>query len=196
MALVSNQLALGKRTALILVDLINGFTDPKCELGTDCPAVIAANNSLLKQFRQRGWPVFFTTVVYHNAQQASVFRKKLPVLNCLKAGSHWVKVDARLAKQDNEVLIEKQFASAFFDTDLNQQLKQADVDTLVVTGLTTSGCVRATVVDGLQHNYPVFVPKQAVSDRNLEAHEANLFDMNFKYAQIVELDDLQKMLST
>lgn len=194
MALVSNHLNIGQKPALILVDLINGFTDPKCDLGTDCPDVISANIDLLNIFRQKGWPIFFTTVVYYNDQQASIFRQKLPALNVLQAGSHWVEVDDRLAKQSQEILIEKQFASAFFGTDLAQQLKQAQADSLVLTGLTTSGCVRATAVDGLQHNYKVLIPKEAVGDRNIDAHEANLRDLQLKYVEVVELNELKKVL--
>lgn len=193
MAFVSNHLCIGQKPALILVDLINGFTDPTCDLGTNCPDVIAANIILLEIFRQKGWPVFFTTVVYYNDQQASTFRHKLPALNVLKAGSHWVQVDDRLAIQPQETVIEKQFASAFFDTDLAHQLNQSKADSLVVTGLTTSGCVRATAVDGLQHNYKVIIPKEAVGDRNIEAHEANLKDLQLKYAQVVEINELKKM---
>jgi nicotinamidase-related amidase len=185
---------LGSRPALVLVDMINGFTDPRCPLGSACPEVVAANATLLAWFRKRGLPVFFTTVVYHSVDQARVFRARLPALNVLEPGSHWVAVDSELAPRDGEVVVEKQWASAFFGTELDSMLRDAAVDSLVVTGLTTSGCVRATVVDGLQHDYPVVVPREAVGDRNPDAHEANLFDMNAKYADVVSLEDLGEML--
>jgi maleamate amidohydrolase len=190
MDLERNPIPMGNRPALILVDMINGFTDQLCPLGADCPEVVAANIILLDAFRAAGMPVFFTTVVYHNDNQASVFRGRINALNLLTPNSDWVKVDSRLAPIDGEVLIEKQWASAFFGTDLDQQLKSAGIDCIVVTGLTTSGCVRATVVDGLQCNFPVFVPREAVGDRNMEAHSANLHDMHAKYADVIGVADV------
>jgi nicotinamidase-related amidase len=189
-----SDIGLGSRPALILVDMIRGFTDPACPLGTECPDVVAANVALLALFRERALPVFFTTVVYRNASQASVFRARLPALNVLTPDSVWVQVDAALAPLETEPVIEKQWASGFFRTDLEQRLRATGADSLVVTGLTTSGCVRATVVDGLQHEYPVVVPREAVGDRNPRAHEANLFDMNAKYADVVSLDELRQRL--
>ena len=185
---------LGQRPALILVDMINGFTDPKCPLGSECPGVVDANAELLALFRERGFPVFYTTVVYHGEGQARVFRERLPALNVLEPGSHWVQVDPTLAPRDGEPVIEKQWASAFFGTDLAGRLRSAGADSLVITGLTTSGCVRATVVDGLQYDYPVLVPREAVGDRNQAAHEANLFDMNAKYADVVDMAMLREQL--
>ncbi|MEQ8515595.1 MAG: isochorismatase family protein [Chromatocurvus sp.] len=177
--------ALGSRPALLLVDMINAFTDPASPLGSEASGVVAANARLLAAFRERSLPVFFTTVVYHSPEQARVFRARLPALNILRPGSREVAVDERLAPRDGEALIEKRHASSFFGTDLAEQLQASGVDSLVVTGLTTSGCVRATVVDALQHDYPVFVPEDAVGDRNPDAHAANLHDMHAKYAEVV-----------
>lgn len=188
--LARNSLGLGQRPALLLVDMIRGFTDPACPLGSACAPVIAANAQLLAAFRAARLPVLFTTVVYHRAEQARVFRQRIAALNLLTPDSIWVKVDAALAPQAGEPVIEKQWASSFFGTDLAARLRAAGADSLVVTGLTTSGCVRATVVDGLQHDYPVVVPREAVGDRNPEAHAANLFDLHAKYADVLGLDEV------
>jgi len=185
---------LGRRPALLLVDLIKGFTDPACPLGAEVDAVVEANRTLLTLFRAKQLPVFFTTVVYRDQNQARVFRDRLPALEVLTPGSAWVEVDSRLAPLPGEAVIEKQWASGFFKTGLNALLREQGVDSLVVTGLTTSGCVRATAVDGLQHDYRVVVPRQAVGDRNAEAHEANLFDMDAKYADVLELKDVLSVL--
>lgn len=185
-----NPIGLGQRPALLLVDMINGFTDPACPLGSACAGVVAANARLLAAFRTVRLPVFFTTVVYRQPSQATVFRQRIQALNLLTPDSHWVQVDAALAPLEGEAVIEKQWASSFFRTDLDQRLRAAGVDSLVVTGLTTSGCVRATVVDGLQHDYPVLVPHEAVGDRNASAHTANLFDMHAKYAEVVGMDEV------
>jgi maleamate amidohydrolase len=189
-------LGLGHKPALVVVDMIYGFTDPACPLGSDAGEVIAANQELLKTFRQRGLPVFFTTVIYRNPEQARVFREHVPALNVLTPESRWVQVDDRLQRRDDEPLIEKNWASGFFATDLHARLTAVQADSLVVTGLTTSGCVRATVVDGLQHDYRVVVPREAVGDRNPAAHEANLFDMHAKYADVQDLSVVLSQLDS
>jgi maleamate amidohydrolase len=105
-----------------------------------------------------------------------------------------VQIDPALQPISGELIIEKQWASSFYGTELDAHLKALNVDTLIVTGLTTSGCVRATVVDGLQHDYVVIVAEEAVGDRNPEAHAANLFDMHAKYADVVKIDDVLHQL--
>ena len=190
------QLELGERPALVLVDIINGFTDPRCPLGSDADSVVEANQRLLARFRRLELPVFFTTVVYRDAGQARVFRRRLPALEVLRPGSPWVEVDERLKRRENEPLIEKCWASSFFATDLAERLSAQKVDSLVITGLTTSGCVRATAVDGLQYDYPVFVPREAVGDRNADAHQANLFDIHAKYGDVLALRTLLDTLDS
>ncbi len=181
---------LGQRPALIVVDVVRGFTDPACPLGVDCPEVVAAVGRLMDAWHQQQLPVVLTTVVYHSPAEASVFRDRLPALNVLTPDSAWVEIDPRLPREKADLLLEKRWASAFFDTTLKADLARDGVDSLAVVGLTTSGCVRATVVDGLQHNYPVLVPREAVGDRNREAHAANLADMHAKYAEVVTVDEV------
>lgn len=190
MNLERNHLGLGCKPALIVVDMIKGFTDPSCPLGCECPQVVAANARLLREFHSCGLPVYFTTVVYHHEDHAPVFRRRIEALNVLTPDSAWVQVDDRLEVHEGDELIEKQWASAFHKTLLDQLLRDRGVDSLVVTGLTTSGCVRATVVDGLQCDYLVVVPREAVGDRNAEAHAANLFDMHAKYADVMSVDEV------
>jgi maleamate amidohydrolase len=185
---------LGQRPALVLVDIIKGFTDPDCPLGSAADDVVEANRKLLAAFRSKGLPVFFTTVIYHDDSQARVFRDRVPALELLKPGSHWVDVDPRLEPHEGERVVEKQWASGFFKTDLDESLRAMGVDSLVVTGLTTSGCVRATAVDGLQYDYKVVVPAEAVGDRNPDAHRANLFDLNAKYVDVLDLDRVMNLI--
>ncbi len=195
MDLNRSSLGLGDKPALVVVDMINGFTDAACPLGCDCPEVVAANVTLIDAFHRHGLPVYFTTVVFHGDDQAGVFRKRIDALNVLIPDSHWVRVDDRLEVAPADVLIEKQWASAFHKTDLDEQLRNQGVDSLVITGLTTSGCVRASVVDGLQYDYQVVVPEEAVGDRNADAHASNLFDMHAKYADVEPLETVLEMLS-
>lgn len=185
---------LGDRPALLIVDVINSFTDPDCPLGSEASDVVDANCQLLALFREKQLPVVFTTVAYHDDSQACVFRDRVPALNILQAGTHWVEVDPRLAPRADEPVFEKQWASGFFKTSLDEYLRGQGIDSLVVTGLTTSGCVRATAVDGLQHDYRVVIPEEAVGDRNAEAHRANLFDLNAKYADVVDLKRVLAMI--
>ena len=187
-------LGLGERPALVLVDVIRGFTDPACPLGSEADSVVDACRVLLDVFRQKRLPVFFTTVVYHDESQARVFRQRLPALNVLEPGSKWIKVDPRIAPIDGESVIEKQWASGFFNTDLAQQLETAGADSIVMGGLTTSGCVRATAVDGLQNDYRVVIAREATGDRNLAAHESNLFDLQAKYVDVLDLRDVLSLL--
>jgi len=185
---------LGARPALLLVDLIESFTDPDCPLGCAADDVLEANRQLLGAFRGKGLPVVFTTVVYHDERQARVFRDRVPALEILKPGTRWVNIDERVAPEPGEAVFEKCWASAFFRTGLDDYLRGRGVDSLVVTGLTTSGCVRASAVDGLQHDYRVVIPAEAVGDRNEEAHRANLFDLNAKYADVLDLQQVLTMI--
>jgi len=181
---------MGQRPALIVVDVVVGFTDPACPLGSEADAVVQANVELMNAFHEAQMPVVLTTVVYHNEEQASVFRARVPALNLLTPDSQWVQFDPRLPIVETDLQLEKRHASSFHGTDLNNWLRANHVDTVVVTGLTTSGCVRATAVDGLQNNYRVLVPREACGDRDEQAHEANLYDLNAKYADVVSLREV------
>ncbi|WP_426358368.1 isochorismatase family protein [Pseudocolwellia sp. HL-MZ19] len=181
---------LGIRPALIIIDMSLGFTHPNSPLGGNFSSQVDQTRKLLDLFRLKDLPVYFTSVVYHDEEIASVFRTRLPDLNILKASSHWVEIDPRLSKKNDEPVIEKQWPSAFFKTELYQKLCNDSVDSIIVVGLTTSGCVRATAVDGLQYNFPVFVAPEACGDRNLKAQSAALHDINAKYGVVMPTDQL------
>ncbi|MEY2908027.1 MAG: hypothetical protein RLZZ602_550 [Pseudomonadota bacterium] len=188
--LESSAQGLGAKPALLVIDIVEGFTDPECPLGSDADEVVEANCRLIDAFHLYGFPVILTTVIYHSAGQATVFRARIPALNLLTTDSHWVAFDKRLPITPDDFVVEKTHASGFHGTNLNEQLRALDVDSVVVTGLTTSGCVRATAVDALQYNYKVVVPIEAVGDRNIAAHRANLFDLNAKYADVLPLAEV------
>ena len=195
MVLESRVLKRARRYGLILVDLSVGFTDPiLSQLGVDSAEIVAANQRLLTSFRARGAPVFYTTEAYDDATQASVFREKVPGLNSLVSGSALVAIDARVQPAPGETVIVKRGASGFFGTDLGERLRATGVDGVVVGGLTTSGCVRATALDALQSDLRVLIPRQAVGDRDAAVHESNLRDLHLKYADVVELDDCLALL--
>ncbi len=167
----------GSRPAVLVVDLLEGFTNPESPLGADLDVVVGSTRRLLDGARGAGVPVLFTTVVYDEANEraAAVFMRKVPALGVLRPGSRWIEVDGRLGRRDDEPVLAKAFASAFFGTPLGSML--VGFDTLVVCGASTSGCVRATVVDAVQHGLVPVVPRECVGDRWPAAHEANLFDI-------------------
>jgi maleamate amidohydrolase len=185
-------LGLGRRPAMIVVDVNRGFTDPASPLVCDLDGVVAAIGRLLDVARAAGTPVVFTTVSYDEGdkQAAAAFIDKIPALLTLEAGTRWVEIDPRIAPRDDEPVLNKLFASAFFGTALSSFLAANGCDSLIVTGASTSGCVRATVVDAIQHGYRPIVPREAVGDRNPDAHAANLYDIETKYGDVVSLDEL------
>ena len=184
------KLGLGKSIALIVVDMTKGFIDSNSPLGFECNDLIESNQRLINAFRERELPIFFTTTTYSKDSEATVFRRKIPDLNILSKDSEWVEFTAKSKPKGSELIIEKNHASAFFNTNLYSELMLMGVDTVVITGVTTSGCVRATAVDGLQNNFNTIVVEDCVGDRNLNSHEVNLHDLNAKYADIVSSREL------
>jgi maleamate amidohydrolase len=182
----------GTRPALVVVDVNRGFTDPASPLVCDLDDCVAEIARLLEAFRGSGLPVVFTTVCFDDAgkEAAAVFIEKVPALLVLEPGSEWVEIDPRIEPVEGETVLSKYFASAFFGTTLAELLSAAGCDTVVVTGASTSGCVRATALDALQHGFRVVVPREAVGDRNPAAHEANLYDIDTKYGDVVSVDEV------
>jgi nicotinamidase-related amidase len=182
----------GNKPALLVIDVNVGFTDPASPLVCDLEDVVAAIRRLLDEFRRAQLPVVYTTVSYCEGDRvtAAAFIDKIPALLTLEAGSRWVEIDPRIAPLPQEPVLNKLFASAFFGTPLASLLASAGCDSVVVTGASTSGCVRATAVDALQHGYRPAVPREAVGDRNPAAHEANLYDIDTKYGDVVSVDDV------
>lgn len=185
---------MGRRPALLIVDAMLGFTDPTSPLGTQCDDEIAVIGRLLDRFRRLKLPVVFTTNTYGREDEARVFRSKLPALNLLSRGSQWAAIDPRVLPLPDEQIVNKGLPSAFFDTTLRQDLRRSGVDTVVVVGFSTSGCVRATAVDALQADYRVLVVREACGDRDRGAHDANLRDLDLKYADVVSAEELMQMI--
>lgn len=186
----------GKRPALVVVDLNRGFTDPASPLHCDTDEAVEATARLLEAAREHGCPVAFTTLVYDEAGQkvAKAFIDKVPSLLTLAPGTPWPEIDERIAPLPGEPVLQKLFASAFFGTPLAPMLAAAHCDTVIVTGASTSGCVRATAVDAMQHGYRVVVPREAVADRAAGPHEANLFDIDAKYGDVISTEETLELL--
>ena len=187
----------GRCPALLIVDFINGFTDPSTPLGGEFSWEINATRRLQEAFRRAGLPIFYTTIAYaEDMRDAGIFGKKVPSLAILQRGSPLIEVDKRIAPAPGEKVIEKKYSSAFFGTSLDLDLRSLGSDTIIMAGCTTSGCIRASAIDSLQYGYHTVVVREAVGDRAPGPHEANLFDIDAKYGDVVPLTEALDYLSS
>jgi maleamate amidohydrolase len=178
----------GERPAVLVIDMSNGFTDPESPLACDVDDVVESIARIVAAARAReDVPVIYTTVAYGDREKVSAraLLRKMPAAFVCEPGSRWVDIDDRLAPAAGEPVITKVFPSAFFGTQLISLLVSAQCDSVIVTGASTSGCVRATTVDAVSHGYHVVVPREAVGDRFDDAHEQSLADMDLKYADVL-----------
>ena len=183
----------GSRPALLVVDLNRGFVGPDSMLAERGEPVVETVTDLIERCRAADVPIFYFTYVY--SPEAEVWARKLPANRDFLPGSKLIELDPRLGRRPDETLIEKAWASPFFDTGLHRQLHELGVDTVIVTGVTTSGCVRASAIDGCSHGFRVIVPEEAVGDREDEPHFANLRDIELKYGDVVSIDELHAYLA-
>ena len=184
----AQKLGLGRAPAVVVVDFVHGFTDPNHFGGGNIGPAIAQTVHLLGLARRLGWPVAHTRVVYaDDGSDAGVFARKVPALLTLTETSPLSQIVPELTPAPGELVIRKRHASAFFETPLSGWLTLHRADTVLVAGCTTSGCVRATVIDASAHNYRPIVVTDCVGDRAIGPHEANLFDMGQKYADLMDL---------
>ncbi len=192
------KIGFGERPAIIVIDMLKGFTDPKMPLGANLDSQIEAQQPLLAVAHERHIPVIFSTVIYNDAdlKDAGLWGIKMKGSFSLKAGTPAVEIDPRLEMKSSDSLLIKKYASCFFGTDLVPRLMNQRVDTLIIVGCTTSGCVRATAVDAVQNGFRPMVVREAVGDRSAAAHEQSLFDLNAKYADVVSLDETLQYLKT
>jgi nicotinamidase-related amidase len=184
---------------MLVVDMQVGFTDPeKSPLAGNLDSQIGAIRELLPIVRRGRWPVIFTTTGYdaHGQADAGLWARKAPSLRLLKRGSDLVDLDPRLSVQPGDLVITKQYASAFFATNLASTLTALAVDTLLVTGCTTSGCVRASVVDAVSHGFRPIIVVEGVGDRAKEPHDASLFDIDNKYGDVAPLAEISGYLAS
>lgn len=187
----------GMRPAVIVIDLSKAFTDPDSPVGTDLDEVVGNTRRVLDAARRRGVPIFFFRIAYRrDLSDGGIFCLKQPALAALTEGSEAVEIDERLAPGPDEPVITKKASSPFFGTNLAPMLIGLGVDTLILTGVSTSGCVRAAAVDGYSYGYRLLVPRDCVGDRTPEAHEANLFDIQVKMGEVVDADHVLRYLES
>ena len=180
-------LGFGKAPALILVDFVEAYFAKDSALYAAVEAELASALRIRDAARAAGIPVIYTNVVYQkDGADGGVFYSKVPALEAFVAGNPLGRWPEGLEPADDELVISKQYPSAFFGTSLAETLKAKGIDTLIITGVTTSGCVRATCVDAVSYGFIPIVVADACGDRHAAPHEANLFDMNAKYADVVD----------
>ncbi len=184
----AGRVGFGARPAVLVVDLIVGFTDLRSPLAGALEPVLQATAALLAKARAAAIPIYFSTLEYQpDLRDAGLWARKIPSLDWLVAGTEWVRVDRRLAPRIGEMTLSRKAASCFFGTDLTARLAAARIDTLLIAGCTTSGCVRASAVDACARNLHTIVVAEAVGDRAELPHRTSLFDLDAKYADVVTL---------
>ena len=182
-------LSFGKRPALLIVDVCRAYLDPVSPFYAGVESALAANVILADAARAAGVPVVFTRVRYTSGGlDGGLFYRKVPALAAYLDGNPLGDFVDELRPRNGELVVTKQYASAFFGTSLAASLTALGIDTLLITGFSTSGCVRATALDALQHGLIPYVVSDACGDRAPGPHEANLFDLQAKYAEVVSLD--------
>jgi maleamate amidohydrolase len=191
-----NPIGFGRKCALLVVDFTVGFNDPALFGGGNIDAAIKRTVPLLEFFRSRKLPVAFTRVVYaEDGSDGGVFATKQPRLLVLTERHPAGQIVPELAPRAGELVVRKNQASAFFGSNLAPWLVQQGADTVVVAGCTTSGCVRASVVDAISYNFRPVVARDCVGDRALGPHAASLFDLQQKYADVLDRDEIIAALS-
>ncbi|OMP67225.1 isochorismatase family protein [Domibacillus epiphyticus] len=182
----------GERPAILVVDFINAFTNyqnPEMVLSSNLEKQIYETNRLLDASRPLGIPVIYTTISYDDdLLDAGIWVLKQSGLETLRAETEAVKIDCSLHSQDNDSVMTKKYASSFFGTDLSSRLTSQQIDTLIITGCTTSGCVRASAVDAVSYGFRPIIVEEAVGDRSVAAHNQSLFDIQAKYGDVVSVE--------
>jgi maleamate amidohydrolase len=191
------RLNFGKRPALLLVDVVMAYLTPGSPLyDAAFEHALASNERLTAAAREAGVPVIFTNVVYQpGGADGGLFYRKVPALQAFQRGGAGGAFPPTLQPRDDETIVSKQYASAFFGTTLASTLTARGIDTVIVTGFSTSGCVRATTLDALQHGFVPFVVREACGDRHEGPHEANLFDLQAKYAEVVDEAEAVRLMA-
>jgi nicotinamidase-related amidase len=189
-AQIGARVGFGERPAVLVVDMTVAFCEPSYAVGSDQSAALAAIGELLGVARELATPIFFVSTAFPVATRfESPFLTKIPGLHELTMDdAAATTIHPSLEPRSDEVVLNKEHASPFFATSLASMLVLAKIDTLVLTGCSTSGCIRAAAVDAASHGYRVVIPRECVSDRAPGPHEANLFDIDMKYGDVMELE--------
>ena len=188
----------GKPPAVLVIDFIKAYTTPDAPFfGQGVVDAVEQSVTLLDAARNVGVSVIYTKVLYHpSGVDGGLFVKKVPALRMLVEGEPLAEIDPKIPPAPEDLVIVKNYPSPFFGTSLNSTLMGLGIDTLILLGCSTSGCVRAAAIDAIQYGYRVIVPRECVGDRHDGPHDANLFDINAKYGDVVAKADVIGYLET
>lgn len=194
---MAKEIGFGKRPAVIVVDFQKGITDPKRPAGCNLDAEIKNTALLLSKAREKNIPVFFFIIAYHESLvDGGLLVEKVPTLTNFIIGSDNVEVDSRLNPQSQEQVIIKKYASCFHGTSLATSLTVLKVDTVIITGCITSGCIRATANDALQHGFRPIIPRECVGDRARIPHEVNLMDIHARCGDVLSVSEVMAYIES
>lgn len=189
------RIGFGVRPALILIDFVQAYFEKSSPLYADVDDTLKSALQLRRAAREAGVPVFYTNVEFDpSMKNGGIFARKIKSLEVFSKGNPLGGWPEGMVPGEDEIVLTKQYASAFFGTSLSSTLTSMGCDSLIITGLSTSGCVRATCVDACQHGFIPIVVQEAVGDRHEDVHQANLFDMNAKYGDVVTLQEVLSSL--
>jgi nicotinamidase-related amidase len=189
-ATFGGKLTLGERPAVLVVDFSTGFTDPECPVGADMTEAVESCRRVLDAARAKGVLIVFTVVAYGpHLKDLGLHAQKSPAMGVLQTGSRWAQVDPRLGLRDDEVVVVKRFPSAMFGTPVPSIFAAHRIDTVILCGAVTSGCIRASATDLYSYGYPTLLPVDCVADRAEGPHAASLFDLEAKYVDTVSSDE-------
>jgi len=193
-----SRLGFGRRPALVVIDFIKAYTTPGSAFySPDVVSAVDASVELINSARDRQVPVIYTKVLFQvGGFDGGLFVKKIPALTKLVDGEPLAEIDPKITPVAGDIVIVKNYASVFFGTSLASMLTAHGIDTVILIGCSTSGCVRASAVDGIQHGFRVIVPRDCVGDRVAQVHDANLFDIDAKYGDVVGKSDVLDYLKT
>lgn len=189
-SIFGNTLGFGRRAALLVVDLTRAFTEVGRPLASDCTQVIENTNRIIDAAHENGQSVIFTTVHYDapDFSDGGLWGRKIAGQDDLRTGGNGSEIDPRLHRKPEDAVLVKKYASCFFGTDLGSRLTSQGIDTLAITGVSTSGCIRATAVDAIQYGFRPIVAAEAVGDRWDDAHRQSLSDIQAKYGDVLTVD--------
>jgi maleamate amidohydrolase len=192
------RMGFGTRPALLSIDFVKAYTTEGAPLfAQGVVEAVAASTDLYAAARTAGVPIIYTKVLYRpDGLDGGTFVKKVPTLRSMTEDNPLTEIVPSLTPEDGDIVIVKQYPSAFFGTTLAATLSFLRIDTLILTGCSTSGCIRATAVDAVSSGFHVIVPRECVGDRHPAPHEANLFDIDAKYGDVVGKDEVLAYFNT
>lgn len=193
----NNRIGFGKRCCVLVIDFIKAYTTPGAPFYAEGVVdAVQASVGLLAAARAANVPVIYTKVLYHpSGADGGLFVRKVPALRTLVQGEPLGEIDPKLEPAAGDLVIPKNYPSGFFGTTLASTLHTQSIDTIILTGCSTSGCVRATAVDAIQHGFRVVVPRECVGDRHDGPHDASLFDIHAKYGDVLPLSEVEAHLA-